>query len=256
MISVIIPLYNKEPIIEKCLQSVLSQDYDDFEIIVVNDGSTDRSADVVRAIKDSRLRLIDQANAGPSAARNTGTRNSNGDWILFLDADDELLSGALSHFISLIEFYVNIDIFCCNYWIGDKKAVSSGLKGLLDNNYAHFVKREYAIRTGAAIFSRKIVVQNLFNEQIRRFEDLECFYRMFKKSRIFVDEFMALRVNMDFSEASKPRKSINEDFVGHLKKSMIVSGKKWRIIEFSILKEHIIPMKFGNAILILNIVMI
>lgn len=55
MISVIIPLYNKEPIIERSLQSVLSQDYDDFEVVVVNDGSTDRSADIVRSINDPRI---------------------------------------------------------------------------------------------------------------------------------------------------------------------------------------------------------
>ena len=94
MISVIIPLYNKEPIIERSLQSVLSQDYDDFEVVVVNDGSTDRSADIVRSINDPRIRLIEQENGGPSKARNTGTKNARGEWILFLDADDELLPGA------------------------------------------------------------------------------------------------------------------------------------------------------------------
>ena len=60
MISVIIPLYNKEPIIERSLHSVLSQDYEDFEVVVVNDGSTDRSADIVRSINDPRIRLIEQ----------------------------------------------------------------------------------------------------------------------------------------------------------------------------------------------------
>ena len=76
MISVIIPLYNKEPIIERSLQSVLSQDYDDFEVVVVNDGSTDRSADIVRSINDPRIRLIEQENGGPSKARNTGTKKA------------------------------------------------------------------------------------------------------------------------------------------------------------------------------------
>ena len=98
MISVIIPLYNKEPIIERSLQSVLSQDYDDFEVVVVNDGSTDRSADIVRSINDPRIRLIEQENGGPSKARNTGTKSARGEWILFLDADDELLPGALNYF--------------------------------------------------------------------------------------------------------------------------------------------------------------
>jgi cellulose synthase/poly-beta-1,6-N-acetylglucosamine synthase-like glycosyltransferase len=64
MISVIIPLYNKGPIIEQSLQSVLSQDYDDFEVIVVNDGSTDKSAEIDKSIKDSRINLIEQKNGG------------------------------------------------------------------------------------------------------------------------------------------------------------------------------------------------
>ena len=107
MISVIIPLYNKEPIIERSLQSVLSQDYDDFEVVVVNDGSTDRSADIVRSINDPRIRLIEQENGGPSKARNTGTKNAKGEWILFLDADDELLPGAMRMFSTTIESYSN-----------------------------------------------------------------------------------------------------------------------------------------------------
>lgn len=76
MISVIIPLYNKEPIIERSLQSVLSQDYDDFEVVVVNDGSTDRSADIVRNINDPRIRLIEQENGGDNLIITDG-KNKN-----------------------------------------------------------------------------------------------------------------------------------------------------------------------------------
>lgn len=111
MISVIIPLYNKEPIIERSLQSVLSQDYDDFEVVVVNDGSTDRSADIVRSINDPRIRLIEQENGGPSKARNTGVKNAKGEWILFLDADDEMLPGALEFFSKKIQNHTDVDMF-------------------------------------------------------------------------------------------------------------------------------------------------
>ena len=105
MISVVIPLYNKEPIIEKSIRSVLSQDYDDFEVVVVNDGSTDRSAEIVKNIDDSRVCLIEQENGGPSKARNTGVRNAKGEWIVFLDADDEFLPGALNYFSALINLH-------------------------------------------------------------------------------------------------------------------------------------------------------
>ena len=88
MISVVIPLYNKETSIAQSLKSVLSQEYDDFEVVIVDDGSTDGSVGVVGAINDSRIRLIKQKNGGPSKARNTGVKNAKGEWILFLDADD------------------------------------------------------------------------------------------------------------------------------------------------------------------------
>lgn len=90
MISVVIPLYNKEASIAQSLKSVLSQEYDDFEVVIVDDGSTDGSVDVVEAMNDPRIRLIKQENGGPSKARNTGVKNAKGEWILFLDADDEM----------------------------------------------------------------------------------------------------------------------------------------------------------------------
>ena len=98
MISVVIPLYNKEASIAQSLKSVLSQEYDDFEVVIVDDGSTDGSVGVVEAINDPRIRLIKQENGGPSKARNTGVKNAKGEWILFLDADDELEPDALEYF--------------------------------------------------------------------------------------------------------------------------------------------------------------
>lgn len=71
MISIIIPLYNKEHFIEQTLKSVLGQTYTDFEVIIVNDGSTDKSVDIVSEFKDKRIKLINQENKGVSAARNT-----------------------------------------------------------------------------------------------------------------------------------------------------------------------------------------
>ena len=111
MISVVIPLYNKEPIIAKTLKSVLSQDYSDFEIVVVDDGSTDNSVVIVEAIHDSRIRFIRQENGGPSKARNTGVKNAKGEWILFLDADDEMLPNTLSYFSSMISKVAEAKIF-------------------------------------------------------------------------------------------------------------------------------------------------
>lgn len=87
-VSVIIPLYNAERYVEASLRSALGQSFDDFELIVVNDGSTDGSLRICTSVVDSRMKIIDQANQGVSAARNAGIRASCGCYVAFLDADD------------------------------------------------------------------------------------------------------------------------------------------------------------------------
>ena len=89
MISIIIPLYNKKKTILKSIESVLSQTYSDWELLIVNDGSTDGSETLVqRFLLYSRIKLLNKKNGGVSSARNEGIRDAHGDWILFLDADD------------------------------------------------------------------------------------------------------------------------------------------------------------------------
>lgn len=86
--SVVIPMYNVEKYIEATLRSVLSQTFNDYEIIVINDGSSDSSAKKVSSFKDDRILLINQQNSGVSSARNAGIRHSNGEYIAWLDGDD------------------------------------------------------------------------------------------------------------------------------------------------------------------------
>jgi glycosyltransferase involved in cell wall biosynthesis len=88
-ISVIVPLYNKARYIARAVDSVLAQSYTDFELIVVDDGSTDGSSDIVRQYSDPRIRVITQENAGECAARNRGVEEAKYDLVAFLDADDE-----------------------------------------------------------------------------------------------------------------------------------------------------------------------
>lgn len=88
-ISVVIPLYNKVRHVLRALESVRNQTHRDFEVIVVDDGSSDGGGAVVQGMADPRIRLISQDNAGVSAARNRGIREASADWIAFLDADDE-----------------------------------------------------------------------------------------------------------------------------------------------------------------------
>lgn len=97
VISVIIPVYNSEKFIEKCINSILSQSFTDFEIIAVDDGSTDSSPDILNAVSktDSRLKVYSKANGGVSSARNYGIEMAQGEYISFVDSDDELPRDAL-----------------------------------------------------------------------------------------------------------------------------------------------------------------
>ena len=104
-VSVIIPVYNIENFIAVCIESLLAQIYDDFEIIIVNDGSTDGSFDVCKKYqkKDARIKLISQDNSGVSVARNIGIENAAGDYIMFVDGDDIVSPKILSSLVSTIE---------------------------------------------------------------------------------------------------------------------------------------------------------
>lgn len=97
LFSIIIPVYNVEKYLRECLESVLCQTYEDWEVICINDGSTDGSATILEeyAAKDSRFKVISQANGGLSAARNSGLEAASGDYVLFLDSDDYLEKDAL-----------------------------------------------------------------------------------------------------------------------------------------------------------------
>ena len=102
-ISVVIPLFDKAPFVEAAVRSALDNGPGVFEVIVVDDGSRDRGADIVAAIDDPRIKLIRKANGGVSSARNAGLDHATGDWIAFLDADDFWLPGfvdAIQHLIA------------------------------------------------------------------------------------------------------------------------------------------------------------
>lgn len=122
LFSVIIPLYNKEEHIFETIQHVLSQSITSFELIVVDDGSTDNGPSIVESIQDSRVRMIHQENAGVAAARNRGIRDSRGQYICFLDADDIWERDFLETAENLFRTFSQAEMVCPSYQVsyGDR----------------------------------------------------------------------------------------------------------------------------------------
>lgn len=117
-ISIIIPLYNKKDFIGRAIDSVLRQTFKNYEILIINDGSTDRSPEIVQTYTDPRIRLINQENKGPGAARNRGIQEAHSPYIAFLDADDEWMEDFLDISYNSLTSHCNAalttTLFCVN----------------------------------------------------------------------------------------------------------------------------------------------
>lgn len=115
-VSIIIPIYNTEDYLEKCLKSVLNQTYKNLEIILINDGSSDNSAEIAKKYEkiDRRVLYFEQKNSGVSSARNYGLDLATGDYILFIDSDDWVESTIVEKLLNRMHSQ-NVDISCCQY---------------------------------------------------------------------------------------------------------------------------------------------
>lgn len=189
MISVVIPLYNKEKQIAHTLQSVFNQTFQNFEVVIVDDGSTDGSVAEVEKLSDSRIRLIHQKNAGVSAARNRGIEEAKSDLIAFLDADDEWKPEYLATQYRLSQKYPDCNVFACNYEFRDtegkvtptiiRKLPFIGEDGIL-SNYFEVASCSHPPICSISIMVRKSAIQAIggFPVGIKSGEDLLTWARL------------------------------------------------------------------------------
>lgn len=165
--SIIVPLYNKAPFVRKALESIVSQTYQDWECIVVDDGSMDNSFALAQqcvntlpdGAKRERFRLLQQPNAGVAAARNTGVAASRGEYICFLDADDWWEATFLEEMIRLIADYPEAGIYASNYiyYKPGKTHVALNLpRGYIDYPKAYYEGAAMPVWTGATCMPRKV----------------------------------------------------------------------------------------------------
>ena len=194
-ISVVIPLYNKEKSIASTLQTVLNQTFTDYEIVIVNDGSTDNSVTEVEKVQDDRIRLIHQQNAGVSAARNRGIEEAKGELIAFLYADDEWKPEYLATQYHLFQKYPECSVFACNYEFRDvsgkvtptliHKLPFVGEDGIL-SNYFEVASCSHPPICSISVMVKKQVMQAIggFPVGVKSGEDLLTWARLAYKYKI------------------------------------------------------------------------
>ena len=177
LFSIIIPVYNAEKTLEKCLDSILSQSFCDYEVILTDDGSKDRSLSICQAYcqKDMRFRVCCQENKGPSSARNQGMRRASGEYLCFVDSDDFIRSDYLEQMRSaLLKTGADVLFFGFNRLDREGKLCQTripptGLKGL--DLAAELSARDMFGYTWIKCISRKLAEDTLFPEDITLFED-------------------------------------------------------------------------------------
>lgn len=187
--SVIIPVYNKQAYIKTTLESCLSQSFTNFEVIIVNDGSTDGSLGTIKQFKDERIKLFTTKNEGISKARNLAISNAVGELIAFLDADDVWMPNHLEDLYSLYKNFPEAGLFCTNYLIKSKKVTTRpvfiGLptdenwQGIVGDYFASSYKYRVSWVSAVAVPNEVLIQTGNFDENIEGAgEDIDLWARI------------------------------------------------------------------------------
>lgn len=210
MVSIIVPTYNRENVIERALGSILRQSYESYEVIVVDDGSTDHTADVVRKIQDDRIRYIAlPENQGVAHARNVGIREAKYDYIAFLDSDDEWLPDKLMlQMKKMLDAPKGVGLVYCRMGGLQRDGKDRYLcpsrdfrDAVLEGNMFELLLWRNVIGTPAVLARKECLEQaGGFKETLHCLEDWELFLRVAREWEIgFVDEVL---VEVNKSERS------------------------------------------------------
>ena len=185
-VSVVVPTYNRAHLVGRAIQSVLNQTYQDFEIIVVDDGSTDNTEELVKSFNDPRIRYIrhDQ-NRGGSAARNTGIKMARGEYIAFQDSDDEWLPEKLEKQMRVFENApAEVGVVYTGFWRieGDKRIyIPSDKISRKEGNIQGELLKGNFVTTQATVLKKECFEKaGMFDQRLPRFQDWELFIRISK----------------------------------------------------------------------------
>lgn len=263
-ISVIMPVYNKERYLHKTIKSILSQTYKNFELIIINDGSSDKSEEICREyeIKDNRVKLYTIKNSGVSSARNIGISYASGEYIQFIDGDDIINTGTFSEYISILNIK-KYDVLFSSY---NKVNHDDEILNLVDLGYRNempkqdivdnFVKDQFG--TGYygwisnKLIKRSIIADNRikFNTNIVLAEDLDFFIDIYKYSNDFYfTSYISFNYLQEADNCSLSKKDEDIDYYIQLKiilkiKRFIVENKGYHGKNKEIIDDRIFNYVF------------
>jgi glycosyltransferase involved in cell wall biosynthesis len=202
--SIVIPAYNASPFIQDTLNSVLNQTYTDFECIVVDDGSTDNTLDIVRGFSDSRIFLIQQTNSGgPAKPRNAGLARAKGEYIFLFDADDIMCPTKIQDSVAALDVHTNADILFTNYsaidtdgkiinsnylesyqslWVLMPKKMETSKSIFLDSKtvYEALIRVNFIGTSSVVLRKNALKAHDIFNEDLKNSDD-RLFWTLFTK---------------------------------------------------------------------------
>ncbi|WPR77398.1 glycosyltransferase family A protein [Algoriphagus sp. NG3] len=214
MFSIIIPLYNKSPYIQRALDSVLNQSFEDYEVIVVNDGSTDGGEQKVKDFQD-KVTLIHQANQGVSVARNTGIAESKYPWIAFLDADDFWHIDYLRLVAQAISENPDVGMIGTHY---DSFALEENpaLKCFWIQNYFKTAIHNTLFFTSATVLKKEFFDKNPgFDPQLKLGEDIDLWLRasLYFGNGVYIQNTLVYYEREDPQQATKKRYSLDQTLI-------------------------------------------
>ena len=218
MFSIVIPLYNKELSIGNTLLSVLDQTIQEFEIIIVNDGSTDKSIEKVDKFKDPRIRLINQNNSGVSSSRNRGIKEARYDWVAFLDADDLWMRNHLLEIRKMMHRFPDEEIYATSFKYSNGNPVNVIEHTLhIDKIDNYFKNPNHLIWTSIVVINKSCFDKvGMFNEKLVRGEDKDLWARLGKYYSIIKSKSITAVYRIDAENRSDKAVDILKTFEGVL----------------------------------------
>lgn len=220
LISLVIPLFNKKDVVSTTINSCLNQTYQNIEIIIIDDGSTDGSGAVVKTYKDSRIRYYYKENGGVSSARNFGLWYVKGDYIMFLDADDIILSDCIEKLTYPLFKDSNIDLCCGKSCDTHSQLKSFSIKELrecyVEHKYKDLFYDRYSMRQGCYLIKEHIAKNIGFDNRYSKFEDIQTICEWLKIANVYHIPDVVSIYRKKYSNLSKQFNDPDKDYTFHM----------------------------------------